>query len=105
MIRFYGVAQAKHGPDISFIQLMAIILGSCSFDINSILRAFIQIHPNSRETFLSAPCLSDLHLNLWPRKVVILFRGIFLIPPDDPLSKVWAFMGQVPSVVVVPIQI
>ena len=56
--------------------------------------------------FFSAPFPSDLHLSLWPRKVVILFCNVFLIPPDDPLGKVfWAFMGQVPPVVVVPIEI
>ena len=49
--------------------------------------------------------LSHFHLNFWPGEVVILLRNFFLILPNDPLGKVCVVVGQVSSVVVVPIQV
>ena len=48
---------------------------------------------------------SHFHLNFWPGEVVILLSHFFLIPPNDPLSIVCAIMGQISSVVVVPVQV
>ena len=48
---------------------------------------------------------SHFHFNFWPGEVVILFSHFFLIPPNDPLSIVCAIMGQISSVVVVPVQV
>ena len=48
---------------------------------------------------------SYFHLNFWPGEVVILLSHFFLIPPNDPLSIVCAIMGQISSVVVVPVQV
>ena len=55
---------------------------------------------------MSAALLSYLHLNLWPGEIVILFRNVTLVSPDDSLCKIsWTFMWQIATVVVVPIEV
>ena len=70
-------------------------------------KLFILMHyltVNKKAT--SAPLLSNLHLCLWPGEIVVLFRNIPVVHPYNSFRIIsWLFMGQIASVVVVPIQV